>query len=282
MDNRFLLAALLLCALPAQSQSAASAFLDMVPKFPSSCDDDQESFHKEVAEALKQMDRVMKPLDEQTSKAMEQVARKKAEAMGLPPGSKGGKTLSPEQKRQITDKMLQAQFGANAPTAEEVEKLKTMSPEARKAWAQGFSAQVTADAQADPQKYRDASKTSQTAYKDQQRLQDLLRQIQGPAQKINDRMNDLAQEYDQLRMPRGLPDPEQRTKRACMKILPEVASVQQDYLTLIKKNFATLDEVDALQAKQAGLDKCPVPGLSAMHQVRAYVAGLIGAFQMFL
>jgi hypothetical protein len=295
MDFRVLAITLLLLAVPCEAQSTASAFLGILPKFPSedrfcpTCqqsgpgDDPWETFHNQVRDALAQMDKVLRPLDQLASEAREQSARKKAEAMGLPPGSKGGKTLTPEQQKQIANQTLQAQFGANAPTAEELEKVKKMSPEAKKAWAMGFGTQVSADAQADPQKYRKASNASMANFKDLQRIQDLLRQIQGPAQKIRERMDQLTLEYETLATPRN-PDGSDRNERrceACRKILPQVVGVQQDYLDLIKKNFSTVNEIDDLQSKQMGMEKAPVPDLAAMHQVRAYVEGLPGAFHMF-
>lgn len=289
MTLRSFFPVLVLSALAVQAQTPES-FLKMVPPLPqasSYCPDCgggaeaavRERFQNEVRTAVKKMDEILKPMDQRMKDSLKQAEQKMAAEMGAPAGGK--KKVSSKERQDMADQALKAQFGAGAPSAQE---MKAMTKEERRAWAMSQAGSASMGAGADPAKYQKMGQRYQEMAKGSERLGQIQAQLRSRVEAYRVKQEALNREYRELAKPLGRDYSSSGTsgceerRKACRALLPKMTALARQRLDEIKEEAGLWKEVEDLQARQVGLDKAPVPGFLAMQEIRRYLDGLPNAF----
>lgn len=266
-------------ALPGLSQVMPEALLDRLPWPPSNvC----RSGGEERCAFSEQLNAAMKSVDEQIAKCKQQEregtrqleGRMKAQAMeaaGISSATAAGaKKMSKEEKRALANQTLQAQTGM---TMDDVQKLKAMSPEARRAWATGkASAGELGPRTGRPQAAKmPGSNLTMDAMQEQTRL---MQENAARRERIQQRYAQLEKDYA------ATPRPEEAKRDYSSKNVPSDPRCQEfakrylailaDHLVATRRAIQDGYRLEQLQAKQYGLQSWPGSGSSGLQAVRDY------------
>ncbi|MGE5499333.1 MAG: hypothetical protein ACM3Q2_14730 [Syntrophothermus sp.] len=310
----FVFALILTSILSAQS---GYSFLSRLPNLPSdACSmgkERKENFNKELNKFLKEIDEEIETMRRKVRKDAEnlrpEIEKKMAEEYGLSGAEVQklkNKKISKEEKKAIADRMMQEKTGISM---DEIEKLKKMSKEGKKAWAQGYSTQQMANLSGNP----DSNKTPEqmAMEKDLKRnkklvelakeQQEIMNRIQASDRKWANQWAEL-EKKDSVQKPildsqtkplfdrlNALPGPSEseaagitRTIRMfeaayCVKMTPDIISMLQEALSRLQifmPDYDRLEEITAELNKEAMKIDKPISmssrGLMQLEAVAAY------------
>ncbi|MEI6274630.1 MAG: hypothetical protein WCP08_01510 [Prolixibacteraceae bacterium] len=163
---------------------------------------------KEIREQfLQKVDKLKGRLDEEISRRKdetkkntkgmdEQAAKNMMSQMGVSVSDadiQKMKTATKEEKKAMADKMMQQTMNMSVDEAQKVSK---MSKAGKQAWAEGMTTEMMADAQANPDKYKAAQKSSMGMYEMAQEQSQLAQKIQTGLQKFSEQL----EEFDKLKV----------------------------------------------------------------------------------
>ena len=280
----------LLWGLLCNAQVAPESFIDRFPTVPDNvCGmnylDRQEFLDKvkvvsdEITEILDQLnEEIEENAPEMEKQAMNRVAQQYGfSAADMQKLQDGGK-LSEQEQRALANKMLQNSMNISMG---EVDNLKNMSKEGREAWAQAYSTEIMADAQADPDKYKNQQLQTKSLYDlsmEQKHLLDSLTAIEAKFGKQFDEIYNSSdaiadrEEIDQLELKRSTmvgssSDDEMEEisnlikdkKHAyCAKLTPGHLAIIQKYIDHVKTSLPAYYRLEQIENKvikaQTGVD----------------------------
>jgi len=196
------LSAVILFCMGTFAQTAPESFLTMLPDYPSSFNDEEDIdlFLKKIENVVVMIDEEVQKQNEQTKLNSEnfdeKASKESVKQLGItisPSDMKKlkGKKLNESEKKEMVDKMLQQNQNMSL---EEVEKLKNMSEEGKKAWAEGYSSEQIAEAEANKDKNDANNKKNINIVELSQELTFVTQKIQAADKKFADKL----QEFDKM------------------------------------------------------------------------------------
>lgn len=145
------------------SQATPEYFIGLVPALPSNActtksseKSDYLSNVSELSDQIKnEISKRKKVLDEAISENTEKMQQNMVKDMGLSPADmakmKNGGKMSQAEAMAMADKMMKNKYNMSVGEVKNVQK---MSKEGKQAWGEAYSAEMMADAQANPEKYK--------------------------------------------------------------------------------------------------------------------------------
>lgn len=300
-----------------------NSFLSKIPDLPndpcSMTEKQQHEYLEEINNLLRSMDNEISPrkklIEKDVENSREEIEKNIAKQYGLSNADVQklkNKKMSKEEKKAIADKMLQEKTGISM---DEIEDLKNMSKEGKKAWVEGYSTQQMANTSPNP----DGTKTEEQLEmeKDQakyKKLFDLMQEkqiitdrIAASDKKFANRMIELEKEdsiqtqilkskVDPLekKLMETYPTPEeeeaiwheirQYEKNYCQKLSPLLMEALGESKTSLHKSmpdFKRLEEITAeLNKTTMGINKdFSASGLFELQAVNSYVHLLLNTFK---
>jgi hypothetical protein len=302
-------------------------FMSKIPPLPGnacSMDSMQQRLYKDdVNQLLQDLSDAISPrkkaIKTDVENSREQIEKNMAQQYGLSNADiqkLKNKELSKEEKKAIADKMLQEKTGISM---DEVEDLKKMSKEGKKAWAEGYSAQQMANAMPNA----DGGKTEEQIEMEKEQVKnkkmfDLLQEqklitdrIHASNIKYVNRMRELDKEdsvalwilapdmkpllerLNEMGSPSDEENEEAKSIRSqlrklemvyCEKLTPHLIDIIGDCLTDLHKfmpDYKRLEEITAeLSKTMPGINKdFSSPGLFQLEAVKSYVELLRHTFK---
>lgn len=196
------------------SQHAPDAFIGKIPDVDRlSCNRESNSdFFSEVYEVKEELQNEIsrrKQASRQSTKNYdEQAAKNMMNQRGMSVSDadiKKMKTASKEEKRAMAEKMMQGNMNMSV---EEAQKASKMSDAGKKAWAEGMTTEMMADAQANPDKNKAAQKNNMSMFQMAQEQSLLAQKIQAAQHKFDEQLTEFAiikenkkREYDACMAP---------------------------------------------------------------------------------
>jgi hypothetical protein len=201
MKRLLFFATVLAFASSAFAQKTPEACLGLVPSLPNQCcsqkQAEKRAYLAGVDESIKQLDaEIQRRLKEANANAKQNQEKMTAGVMaqvGISPADvQKMKNMTPEERKAagkaMADKMMQEKYNISL---EEAEKLKTMSKEGREAWAKAYGTEAAANAQANPQQNQAAQDKAKTMQTQAQEVQALLAKFTAQGSKFRQQIDDL-------------------------------------------------------------------------------------------
>jgi hypothetical protein len=302
----------------------ASSFLANIPDLPKDpclmTEEQQHEFNNQVNILLKELEEVISPkkkaIEKEAVGSRNEIEKKMVQEYGLSNAELQklkNKELSKEEKKAIADKMLQEKTGISM---EEVEDLKKMSKEGKKAWAEGYATQQMAmmTPNTDGSKSEEQIDMEKNLVKNRkmhdlmQEQQVLVNRIAASDKKFAIRMIELEKEDSiasillkvQLEplLEKLSEDPQptdderdqimlvirRHEKNYCQTLSPQLMDIYDETLISLKKlmpDFKRLEEINAdLNKNLIGVNKdLSSPGLFELEAVDSYVHLLLNTFK---
>ena len=182
------------------SQRTPEMFLTALPDPPSSaCElskDGRASFSNKIGEVQDQLlEAIGKRKEEYTGFAKDnnkKLQEKMASEMGLSAADmaklQSGGQMSQEQAMALANRMMGQQYNMSVGEAKSLGK---MSKEGQKAWAEGYSAEMTAEAQANPDKFKNGQAKNKKLFDLAAEQNQLATQIQAEEAMIENRLEEI-------------------------------------------------------------------------------------------
>ncbi len=293
------------------SQHAPDAFLGRMPDVGRlSCNEESNSeFFKEVYQVKEDLQLEISRRKQESKQATknfdEQAAKNMMKQQGMSVSDadmQKMKTASKEEKMAMANKMMQQNMNMSI---EEAQKAGQMSDAGKKAWAEGMTTEMMADAQANPDKNKVAQKNNMNMFEMAQEQSQIAEKIQAGVSKFEKQLEEFNQlkenkkkEYDACmaaiakerasRPNKSLgtdnhPDLDKKEKECyqayCSFLTPEYQTILSNRLSAIMAmadDYYRMDELTNKLAGSASGTKKEInePGLMYLEELRDYLIHL--------
>jgi hypothetical protein len=222
------------------AQVTAEAFMGKIPSLPNNpcslTSIEKGEFRESVDVVIEQLQAEIDKLQNENEQFMEDNADKMrdnmAKQMGASPADiaklqKGGE-MSDEEAMKLANSMLGNTMNLSMG---EIENLKNMSEEGKKAWGTAYATEIMADAQANPQKYKANQQKGKNLYNLVQEQQLLMQQLNAKAEKFSEQFSEIEN------------DPENK------KVLDDIREWTGEYFSMTGVDYGQGPKMEALAAK---------------------------------
>jgi hypothetical protein len=303
------------------SQATPEYFIGLVPALPgnactmkSSEKSDYLNKVSELSDQIKiEISKRKKALDKSISGNTEKMQQNMVQDMGLSPADiakmKNGGKMSQAEAMALADKVMKNKYNMSVGEAKNVQK---MSKEGKQAWGEAYSAEMMADAQANPEKYKADQTKNMNLFELVKEKKELAEKHLAMSSKFQQEFQELENDTSENKTLRDISKwtsewygmtgvdygqgPKMtalanRIKAAkisyCNKLTPQFFDIYQRYLTYIKTSlpdFYRMEELEfKIMAAQTKVNNKPSePGLMALQIVSEYISKLSDVFKYSL
>lgn len=300
------------------AQNTPEAFVGMIPALPTAAcamnneaKDSYLSKISDLSDLIKaEITRRNKEMDQFISGNKEQMQENVMSDMGLSPAEmakmKSGKKMSQAEVMAMAEKVMKNKFNMSMGEAKNLSK---MSEDGKQAWGEAYGAEMMADAQANPEKYKGDQGKSKQLFEWVQEKKMLTEKHLAMKNKFLDQFKELENDTSENKTLRDISrwtgewskmvgvDYGQGAKMDalakqikaakisyCNKLTPKLLDIYQHYFTYIKENlpdFYRMEELEmSIMEAQTKVKKSASPqGLIAMEMISDYVKELKGTFR---
>jgi hypothetical protein len=218
---------------------------------------------------------------------------------------KDGHKMTAEEKRALADKMLQKN---NNMSMDEVDNLKKMDKNGKKAWAEGYSTEMMAEQAADPQKFQDKQLEAKNAYELQTLQKHILDSLLAIGSKYSQQLAELENDslakvmreniskwHEELMSMTGI-DYGQGGKMAelskkikaeksayCLKYSPRYFEILRNCEAFTRSSITACYRIEKISTRltklQTGVDLNIEPGMMGITNIKDYVGKLREVFK---
>lgn len=273
----------LLAALALQAQGTAESFLGKLPSPPASSGASlaaRQAFYRQIDDVVEEIDAQIEQ-ESQAAKAASKSEEIKAkeQAMQAYNGQAPGGKLSPEERKALAAKVVQERTGMSM---QDIEKIRAMTPEERRAWATSSDAKAVATTAAANAPALPTGKglTAEEMAEEMAEMQKLQRDMAARMAKVQLRYARLDREF--AATPRSMPKdgytPDGGGQDATsVKFSQEYQAILIEHLAVVRQNIPDSLRLATLIAKLQGV-QLP-PGTAGLGEVREYAQSLRGIYQ---
>jgi hypothetical protein len=236
----------------------------------------RQEFYRQIDDVVKEIDAQIQQ-ESQAAKAASksEEAKAKEQAMQAYNGQAPEGKLSPEERKALAAKVVQERTGMSM---QDIEKLRAMTPEERRAWATSDEAKAMATTAASnaPALPKGKGLTAE----EMAEMQKLQRDIVGRMAKVGMRYARVGKEFGAT--PRSMPKdgytPDGGGHDATsVKFSQEYQAILLDHIAVVRQNIPDGQRLATLIAKLQGV-QLP-PGTAGLGEVREYAQSLRGIYQ---